>query len=170
VFEVPKYARHEWGRAETRFDKQYFGVGGCVVRPADTGEEVVVEEWTSPNDISKPLFFWNLNRVITAPEASCLSTPQKMMKRVLGEWWVPFQLFVIFWELDNWPVFVNMRDLLGPWFDNGDQGFRYLEGSLEYVMTFMVLFTAKMLGWLVGVRAVEPKRTPIALWEAYSKD
>ncbi|KAF2036478.1 hypothetical protein EK21DRAFT_95757 [Setomelanomma holmii] len=169
VIEVPRYARHNWSRAESKFTGRGFGVGVRLARPEDVDEQVIVEEWTSPFDISKPLFFWNLNGVITAPEDVPLSLLQTVVKRVLGPWWIPFQLFVIFWELDNWPVFVGMRGLVRPWEGAGEWVFRCFEGLVEYVMTFVVLFAAKVLGWVIGVRAVERARTPVKLWEAYDQ-
>ncbi|OAK96467.1 hypothetical protein IQ06DRAFT_52738 [Phaeosphaeriaceae sp. SRC1lsM3a] len=153
VIEVPRYARHEWMRADASRGR----LPSCVRRvlPEDVEDEVVVEEWTDPSDLGKPLFFWNLNAIITAPEDAALSIPARGLKMLLGNWWVPFQLFVVFWDLDNWPVFSSMRGTGG--------------STIEYVMTFLVLFTAKALGWLVGVRAVEKKRTPDAIWQAYKK-
>lgn len=164
VVEVPKHARHEWMRAEVWYSQR------CIVapmtRPEDVDDEVVVEEWTNPSDLGKPLFFWNLNGVITAPaDDVTLLLPQRMVKSVLMGWWIPFQLFVIFWDLDNWPVFLGLRGVLG---DLGTMSWinRYVEGWAEYTMTFAVLFAAKVLGWLMGVRAVEQSRTPDELWEA----
>jgi hypothetical protein len=168
VLEVPKYARHEWQRAEVYYSVRR-SFGGLNLKPEDFNEEVVVEEWTDPSDLGKPLFFWNLNGVITATTNSAfLSLPQRMVKAGLMGWWVPFQLFVIFWELDNWPVFLKLRGVMG---DLGRLSYinRYVEGSVEYAVTFIVLFAAKVLGWLVGVRAVEKSRTPDKLWEAYRK-
>ncbi|KAH7093174.1 hypothetical protein FB567DRAFT_514824 [Paraphoma chrysanthemicola] len=170
VFEVPRYARHDWGRADSYIMWRYSGRGlaRSVVKPVDVDEEVVVEEWTSPRDIQKALFFWNLNGVITAPTNQPLSMPQKLAKRLMGGWWVPFQLFVIFWELDNWPVFVSLRGVLWP-SETGEFGFWSFEGPLEYLVTVIVLFAAKILGWLFGVRAVERARTPNELWVAYNE-
>jgi hypothetical protein len=165
VVEVPRYARHNWGRADERVMGRYYGFHTQITRPRDADQGVVVEEWTDPADIAKPLFFWNLNGVITAPQDVVLPLPQSVLKWALGVWWVPFQLFVIFWELDNWPVFLDLRGLLQP-----QLGFKIagvIENVAEYIMTLMVLFAAKIVGWLVGVRAVEQGRTPDALWEAY---
>ena len=54
--------------------------------PGDLAETVVVEEWTAPSDISKPLFFWNLNGIITALQDTLLSSRQWMAERVLSNW------------------------------------------------------------------------------------
>jgi hypothetical protein len=162
VVEVPKGARHEWMRAEAWYDgrRPRFGV-----RPTDARGEVVVEEWVEPGGLGKPLFFWNLNGIIMAPKDSELSGPQKVLRWLLGGWWIPFQLFVVFWELDNWPVFVSLRGSSWP----EPRIRRYAEGRLECSMTFVVLFAAKVLGWLFSIRAVEQRRTPDKLWEAYKR-
>ncbi|KAH3919196.1 hypothetical protein HBH56_030000 [Parastagonospora nodorum] len=169
VIEVPKYARHEWRRAEN-----YYGVrrtiGVRYVKPADVDDEVVVEEWTNPADLGKPLFFWNLNGVIAGVvDDEVLSGAQRVVKKVLRSWWVELQLFVIFWELDNWPVFVGLGGVLGGQSRLQKFAYRYVERSVEYFMTFVVLFAAKVLGWLIGIRAVEQRRTPGELWRAYNR-
>lgn len=72
-------------------------------------------------DLTKPLFFWNLNAVVLTPLDARLEGRGKMAARwMLGGWWVSFQLFTIFYELDNWPVVVGLRGVLGgetdwPW-------------------------------------------------------
>jgi hypothetical protein len=168
VLEVPKYARHNWQRAEVYYSFRR-AMGSLNVKLEDVDEEVVVEEWTDPSDLGKPLFFWNLNGVVTAPADSViLSLPQRIVKAGLMGWWIPFQLFVIFWELDNWPVFLKLRGAMG---DLGRLSYinRYVERIVEYAVTFVVLFAAKLLGWLAGVRAVERSRTPEELWEAYGR-
>ncbi|KAF1911082.1 hypothetical protein BDU57DRAFT_591161 [Ampelomyces quisqualis] len=159
VIHVPRYARHEWMRASAWYARRgLHGWGPETLRPEDVDDEVVVEEWTDPSDLGKPLFFWNLNGVVAAAQDGPVPLGQRVLRWGLGRWWVPFQLFVIFWDLDNWPVFG-----LRPWV------FEFMEGPLEYVLSFLVLFTAKVLGWLVGVRAVEQGRTPSGLWEQYSR-
>jgi hypothetical protein len=162
VIEVPRYARHEWMRASAWYSRRVMHVCGgkpaIPVRPEDVDDEVVVEEWTDPSDLGKPLFFWNLNGVVTAPEDSTLPVAQRGLRWMLGRWWVPFQLYVIFWDMDNWPVWRGTPRV-----------YESMEKPLEHVVTFLVLFVAKILGWLVGVRAVEQRRTPPELWEQYSR-
>src|ERR1700722_10635782 len=90
VVVVERFTVHEWRRAD------------------DEGEELVVREWTEPGDGQKEVFFRMLNSFLTEPR------PEKMYGRLgfplsLGEAWVekwvvPVQLFVVFRELDNWPV------------------------------------------------------------------
>lgn len=133
---------------------------------------MVVEEWTSPSDVSKPLFFWNLNGVIMGErsndsvERKEKSGREKVAEWGLGRWWVPFQLFVIFWELDNWPVFVDMG-----WYEDGSFpewiGGERLNRGVEHTMTWMVLMVVRLIAWVFGVEGVKEERTPKALWEAW---
>jgi hypothetical protein len=172
VIKVPRYARHEWRRADMLYHRRRKALGGgeVMVEPEDVHDEVVVEEWTEPADFGKSLFFWNLNAVVNASQhVELLSLPQRVVRKVLGGWWIPFQLFVIFWDLDNWPVFVGLRGVVGAQSSMEQLAYRYLEEPAEYAMTLIVLFAAKMLGWLVGVRAVEQRRTPDELWKAYKR-
>jgi hypothetical protein len=168
IVQVPRYARHNWGRAE-----HYIGSGekhvlnGYDKMPEDWLDEVIVEEWTEPSDLDKPLFFWNLNRVITTPSDSVLPLRQSLARSLLGDWWIPFQLFVIFYELDNWPVVYSLADRLRPYL--GDPLGGWLEKKSEHMMTFAVLFTAKVMAWILRVTAVTRERTPHDLWEAYKR-
>jgi hypothetical protein len=168
IIQVPRYARHNWGRAE-----HYIGSGerhvlnGYDKMPEDWLDEVIVEEWTEPSDLDKPLFFWNLNRVITTPSDSVLPLRQSLARSLLGDWWIPFQLFVIFYELDNWPVFFSLTNRLEPYL--GDPLGRWLEKKSEHMMIFAVLFTAKVMAWILRVTAVTRERTPPDLWEAYKR-
>jgi hypothetical protein len=168
VVKVPAYARHEWRRAEAWYAGRR-SVGAKMTRPEDVGDEVVVEEYTDPSDLRKPLFFWNLNGIITATEDGELSVLQRVVRFVLGGWWIPFQLLVVFWELDNWPVFWDLRGIMRQFLGLKPWVYRHFGWRLEYAMTFVVLFAAKILGWWTGVRAVEQRRTPDKLWEAYKR-
>lgn len=164
---VDRYVRHNWGRADVRLASRRFGRRVDTAPPEDQNEEVIVEEWTDPSDIIKPLFFWNLNGVITALQDAPLSRKQSVIEVILGSWWIPLQLFIIFWDLDNWPVFLSMRGISSPYL--GENLGRELECLAEHVMTFIVLFAAKVFGRLNGIRAVSQGRTPDELWEAYNK-
>jgi len=162
IITVPKYVRHNWGRADHMLRRSRIGGSGKL--PDDWSDDVVVEEWTDPSDSTKPLFFWNLNGVITASADDPKSAPQMVARWMLGGWWIPFQLFVIFWELDNWPVFLSLEggNEAGLWL--------WLWQSVEFVMTFLVLFGASLVGRVLGVKAVVKERTPKELWDAWQKD
>jgi hypothetical protein len=193
---VPKYSRHDWGRAREHLARNR---PSCVKPsfPIDIDEEVVVEEWTEPADISKPLFFWNLNGVVleaTSSPCSFSTSPplpplQRFVRWMLGtQYWISFQLFTIFWELDNWPVVLDLRGVLGggmSWLlPDGvylrvrhrlpkllwvERGKRKVEGWAEWLVTMAVVGVVRILGWGVGVRAVERERTPVGLWEEYQR-
>ena len=168
IIKVDKFARHNWGRAEGYMNSRKLATCVRIVLPEDHDEEVIVEEWTDPADISKALFFWNLNGFLTAPQNSRLPMRQSVLKTIIGPWWIPFNLFVIFWELDNWPVFVSMRGRTGPWMREslGD----IFERLVEYIVTFFVLFGAKTLGRLANIQGLSRERTPDDLWEEYRKN
>lgn len=170
---VNKYARHDWGRARESLSRKRIT---CVVPryPEDIDDEVVVEEWTEPVDLTKPLFFWNLNAVVLTPLDARLEGRRKKAARwMLGGWWVSFQLFTIFHELDNWPVVVvGLRGVLG-----GETGWlwirrwnRKIEGAVEWCIVMIVVGFARAVGWVLGIKAVEKERTPEGLWEVYQKN
>jgi hypothetical protein len=136
-------------------------LGAKTVMPDDWSDDVVVEEWTDPSDLSKPLFFWNLNGVITAPEDRPVPALHKVARSMMGGWWIPFQLFVIFWELDNWPVFPTLEGF----------GIRMrLHQSVEFAITFSVLCVVSLVAKGLGVKAVVEERTPKELWTAWQSE
>lgn len=128
---VPIGARHEWGRAT-----------------AD-GEEVVVVERTAPEDGAKSVFFWQLNGVVLGAGKE---EERGWVQGLVGEWWIPLQLFVIFGVLDNWPVFLD----LGSW--------GMVVRGVEWAVTRAVLAGAGVVGWVGGVEAVRKDRMPEGLW------
>lgn len=170
VVEVPRFTRHDWGRLEHYNElhrPRSRGVPRLWDLPEDWDEEVVVEEWTDPIDIGKALFFWNLNGIITAPNDMALRKRQQIARNILGSLWTDLQLFVVFWELDNWPILVDFRKLLHL---RGRQGFQVtVADATEIVASFILLFIARILGLLLDMQAVSQQRTPDALWDAYKK-
>lgn len=123
VIEVPKYTVHEWHRVEGDEDQ----------------EDVVVREWTMPEDGQKEVFFRVLNSFLTEPHpASMYQKPifvPLWLKSWLEAWVIPLQLFCIFQAWDNWPVLV------------GDDS-----GLFSWTVTHAVLRIASMMGFLLGVR------------------
>lgn len=161
VLKVERGVRHNWGRAEEHLKgkRRNFELKGAEIElgKAELNEEVIVEEWTDPSGISKPLFFWNLNGVVSAPP------PTSLLGRILGEYWTPFQLFIIFYALDNYPVMVSLEG----------RSYSYLEGlehAIEYMVTFAVLSMPSFVGRMLGIKAVSEERTPKMLWEAWLKE
>ncbi|KAF3044374.1 hypothetical protein E8E12_009826 [Didymella heteroderae] len=170
IIEVPRYAFHNWGRLEHHNDSARSPGRRAQhedILPEDWTEEVIVEEWTDPSDIAKPLFFWNLNGIITAPGEAILPKRQSLAKGLLGSLWVDLQLFLVFWELDNWPVF-NVFRTISPASDSHLCTLRVLDAT-KMLVSFGALLLAKLFGTLLGLKAVEKRRTPDALWEAYKK-
>ncbi|KAH6672246.1 hypothetical protein B0J14DRAFT_483340, partial [Halenospora varia] len=123
VITVPRYARHEWRRA-----------------PGIEEEELVVKEWTDPEDGEKEIFFRNLNSAILDATSNGLKKP--------NEWVLTWQLFMIFWQLDNFPVLLTLG-----WFP-------VVGEVLERWVSFLVLGIAALLGGVVGVRGVREEYTP----------
>ena len=170
VVDVPRFARHNWGRLE-RYNELYRarnqGASKHWNLPEDWDEEAVVEEWTDPVDAGKPLFFWNLNGIITAPSNSVLPRRQQMARSLLGGLWIDLQLFVVFWELDNWPVFVDLRKQLS--LGSRQRRLTAMADAAEVVASFIMLIFARTIGIFLGLKAVSQQRTPDALWEAHKK-
>ncbi|TVY34723.1 hypothetical protein LSUB1_G005022 [Lachnellula subtilissima] len=123
---VPKFARHEWRRA-VKGD-------GDTFKESWHDEELVVEEWTDPFDGQKELFFRNLNSVIL----DTTRHPSWWM-----ELWLSLQLFVVFAELDNYPVFWPLSTE---------------HETLQYLVTHFVLGIARGLGKFFGARARFPRK------------
>ncbi|KAJ9606020.1 hypothetical protein H2200_009869 [Cladophialophora chaetospira] len=122
VVEVPKYTVHEWHRAAL-----------------DDQEELVVREWTVPEDGQKEAFFRNLNSFLTEPQPSGMfNTPAVIPRWVrswLEKWIIPLQLFCIFRTWDNWPLFV------------GDDS-----GLFSWAITHVVLGVSSVFGFVLGLR------------------
>jgi quercetin dioxygenase-like cupin family protein len=120
IITVPRFARHEWQRA------------------TPDGEELVVKEWTDPADGQKEIFFRNLSSVIL----DCTKDGPP------NEWWLTWQLFVVFWGLDNYPVFLNLvwLPLIGT--------------MLEWALTHVLLFAAVLTGKIIGLKSAYGEYTP----------
>ena len=183
---VEKYARHEWGRAKEYLATSMSGGQATWPLPDDIDDEVVVEEWTDPVDIGKALFFWNLNGIILTSPSAKLLLRKRLARYLLGGYWVPFQLFSVFWCLDNWPVFIDLRGVLRfgwlvpaavwswmghrlPFSRQLERLSRELEGLGEWTVTMVVLGFVRVVGWMVGIEAVEKERTPLKLWGVYER-
>ncbi|CZR51067.1 uncharacterized protein PAC_00942 [Phialocephala subalpina] len=126
---VPRYARHEWRRV------------------SPDGPPLVVQEWTEPGDGEKEVFFRNLSSVI---EDETRSGPPR-------EWWLTWQLFVVFWGLDNWPVLMSAVDV--PGFGRLLHALG-LTGWFEWIVTHVVLRVAVLVGGVVGLKSICPEYTP----------
>lgn len=126
IITVPRYTRHEWRRGDK-------GNG-------EDKDELVVKEWTDPEDGEKEIFFRNLNSAILDATSNGLGKP--------NEWMLTWQLFTIFWQLDNFPVLISLGR------------FPIVGEVLERWVSFLVLGVAALLGGIVGVRGVRDEYTP----------
>jgi hypothetical protein len=125
---VPKFARHEWRRAVAE--------DGASFEHSWDDEELVVQEWTDPFDGEKEIFFRNLNSVII----DTIKNPTWWM-----EWWLSLQLFVVFADADNYPVF---------WAEKvGNE-------KMQFLVTHFVLAMTKTMGRLVGAKGTYEEYTP----------
>lgn len=128
------YARHEWRRA------------------SPDGEDLIVREFTDPSDGQKEIFFRNLNSVIG---------DSKMFIGARG-WLLSLQLFMIFNQMDNFPVLLSFEWL------------PLIGGSIETLFTHIVLMGSVVLGGLMGFKGVYEEYTPSRLmglhWRQYSDD
>lgn len=100
-----------------------------------------MKEWTDPADGQKEVFFRNLSSVIL----DCTKDGPP------SEWWLTWQLFVVFWGLDNYPVFVALAWL------------PFIGRMLEWALTHIVLFAAVLAGKLVGLKSAYGEYTPSKL-------
>lgn len=163
---IPRYAWHQWQRAPVAPLSEASNVIDC-----SQDEDAVVVERTEPADIDKSIFFWNLNGVIISADAfreryklsedtgSLVSTASLKFRLALVDIWLALNLFVIFRELDNFPVFVNIR--------LSDSTHRARK-RLDMILTHLLLRLAGFVGALCGVKAVRRDFTPLRLWEARS--
>ncbi|RVX72605.1 hypothetical protein B0A52_04001 [Exophiala mesophila] len=130
IIQVPRYAVHEWQR----------------VPHSEDGEDLIVQEWTIPEDGDKEAFFRMLNSFLTEQEPQKLYHVHKVVRWMVGRWveqWVVMlQLFAIFQAWDNYPVFL------------GDDS-----GWIGWLTTHLVLGIASMAGLLIGVRGDYPEYT-----------
>jgi len=109
---------------------------------------LVVKEWTDPADGQKEVFFRNLSSVIL----DCTKDgPPK-------EWWLSWQLFVVFWGLDNYPVFLKVA------------GVPLIGSLLEWALTHLILVAAVLAGKIVGLRSVYAEYTPSRFLTSSAKD
>jgi hypothetical protein len=95
IITIPRYVVHGYRRAE--------GLG----IPGDDGRDVdlIIKEWTDPDDGQKEVFFRNILGIILD------SDPNAGM---LGNIWMLWSLFVVFNELDNYPALLRLPKVLGP--------------------------------------------------------
>lgn len=125
AIEVPNFVVHEWHRVWGEEDQ----------------EELIVREWTVPEDGKKEVFFRMLNSFLTEDHPGSLyKAPGMVPQRVMGwieAWIVMLQLFAIFRSCDNWPVLV------------GDDS-----GLCSRSATHLVLAICTGIGYMLGLRGI----------------
>ncbi|KAJ9621378.1 uncharacterized protein PV06_04810 [Exophiala oligosperma] len=127
VIEVPRYTVHEWHRVWQDDE--------------DDEDDLVVREWTVPEDGQKEAFFRMLNSFLTEDEPESLyEVPvpvPRMARNWIERWIINVQLNCIFWACDNWPLLV------------GNDG---RPGMVSWAATHLVLGGSVALGYLLGLR------------------
>ncbi|KAF3761721.1 hypothetical protein M406DRAFT_295403 [Cryphonectria parasitica EP155] len=143
---VDRNVWHEWGRADTYAD-----------------QEVVVVERTEPEDGLKAVFFWNLNGVILRGAGFvCPPYMSAWVHGVLVDAWVTLGLFVVFRELDNFPVFLDVPRAFstrGFPFARGTLGYGLLWG-VDWFVSHFVLLIAYLVAFVFGIPSVRAEFTP----------
>lgn len=136
---IPKFARHEWQRAE------------------EEGEDVVVRERTEPADVEKSIFFWVLNGIILgATGGGGGGEARGVLRERYDDWIITVRLFALFRALDNWPV---LWEVGGLW--NG------MFRGVKYCATHCVLFIASLLVGILRYDVVEEKVVPSDVLEKW---
>lgn len=147
MVEIPRFRRHCLGRgdeglpslSESRKGKvDFLGKGGDV---GDEGwnQDLLVREWTDPQDGQKEVFFRNLAGVVSEPK------PTWVWGWLWG-WWIELQVWIVGGELDNYSAIIG-----GRW--------RWV----EWVVVHAVCVAARVLGGVLGLRGVYGEYTPIEL-------
>jgi hypothetical protein len=121
VVVVERFTVHEWRRAD------------------DEEGELVVREWTEPGDGQKEVFFRMLNSFLTEPRPEKmyrqLGLPLSLREVWVEKWVVSVQLFVIFRELDNWPVLVGTTKRVD-----------WLNWTITHAVLWLVAWAGRFLG------------------------
>lgn len=150
VLIVPRYARHEWSRADVVVEEDEEEgrgrEGGKEINGTGEEQDLIMREWTDPTDGEKEIFFRNLSSIILDSTADGTKAP--------NTFWLTWQLLVVFWTLDNFPVVVPVGDSTG-----------LLGMMIESVFTYGALFVAAFVGRLVGLKAWYGEYTPAVLVE-----
>jgi uncharacterized RmlC-like cupin family protein len=147
---VERYAWHEWQRAEL------------------DGDEVVVIERTDPADGEKAIFFWNLNGIIlNAGRIINTNVPgfsffPAAIKDLIIDFWISFNLFILFHSLDNFPVVLSTTRF---WNGKGSRGL-----SADWLVSHLLLSLASWVGRLFGLQAVRAEYTPAQGYQRWQED
>ncbi|KAF1992494.1 hypothetical protein K402DRAFT_416148 [Aulographum hederae CBS 113979] len=157
VVKVGRGVVHEWRRAK--------GVEGDVVvreRSFCVGEGVGEED---EPDVGKSVFFWNVNGIILTTSSSDNSSTtsnqsfitQRLLPRALfskmGEYTTLLHLFILFHELDNYPVFLDLSLIQSSLSGNVGR-------TIERLLTYFILGLAAVVGRVFGLEGVREEFMP----------
>ena len=164
---IPRNAWHQWQRAPGNVHSEALGANENLEK-----HDVVVVERTEPADVEKSVFFWNINGAILSAESArktykcpeeqrppLISTVVSMFQLAMIDTWMMFVLLLIFRDLDNFPVLLNLR------FPKQLKG---IGRKLDVLFTHCVLELAAFAGALCGIKAVRTEFTPLQLLKARS--
>lgn len=102
-----------------------------------------MKKWTEPGRDNEIIF----------RNVSSLVADESQREGGIRKWWLTLQLWVLFRELDHWPVLIS-----GP-------------EKLEVVVTHLVLWLVAILGgWFWGLKGVYEEYTPKRLIEAREQE
>ncbi|KAI1347198.1 hypothetical protein F5Y01DRAFT_296048 [Xylaria sp. FL0043] len=157
---VPRGVWHEWARAPPN------ALGpDCSLDQ----EDVVVLERTDPVDGEKRVFFWNLNGVILQ------QPPWWLLVKRLWDWWVTLQLFIIFHELDNVPVMLDVKGIMAQARLEaatcklmGERRVEWWTRAVDERWSLLVLWAASQVGHVLGIRAVRREFTPEEVYKQFA--
>ncbi|CZT08615.1 hypothetical protein WAI453_007137 [Rhynchosporium graminicola] len=148
IVAVPRFSKHEWRRASLApsLGYDFSPLSASLTQGQIDDEELVVHEWTDPNDGQKEVFFRNLSGIIADGVES-----------KTGEWVMELRLWALFREVDNWPVVLETCRLpiLGPVLEKISLG-----RISEWVVTHAVFGILGCLGWVVATKGVREEYTP----------
>jgi len=109
---------------------------GTNIQREDWEAEVKAEEWTSPGDGQKEMFFRNLAGVVA----------EKRSGGTLEDTLLTINVFMILREYDNWPAFLGGR-----------------LRRLEWIASHVVLWAVSFLGVLLGMKGTYDEYSPSEL-------
>ena len=117
-------------------------------------DDLEAEEWTSPADANKEIFFRNLFSGFQEPRAQ---------SGRFGPWITIIQVFMVMWALDNPLVLVDLG--------GAEYGTRWqwVAAKIENLVAFVVMGGASVVGQWLELKPVNREYTPVWLmekWEA----
>jgi hypothetical protein len=111
VITIPRFTVHEYGRADSVHSSLSSDVESKSAKSDEAGEEedgrgvdLILKEWIDPANGEQGILFGNVVGSILDRDPDV---------GLIGNVWMLWGLFVIFWEWDNFPRLVKMPRLWG---------------------------------------------------------